>query len=76
MKKLKKTMLCLFACAAFAAAGFAAISPASAVLGGEGCMLDTDCASGEVCTDAKCVPACKSDSDCESGQTCEKQRCG
>jgi len=43
-----------------------------------GCTSDTDCASGETCTDNACVPAasgCTTDADCASGETCTGGAC-
>src|SRR5512135_3537515 len=41
------------------------------------CGQDTDCKSGFVCRQNKCVPRpeCEKESDCPAGKTCEAGRC-
>ena len=44
-----------------------------------GCVVDADCASGEVCQSGQCVrstpPACTSSSQCATGQVCQSGAC-
>jgi hypothetical protein len=40
-----------------------------------GCVVDVDCAGGEVCDDAVCVVVCDADDDCRGGEVCRDDRC-
>lgn len=50
------------------------------------CALDSDCATGQVCSLENgqcfcepamvCIPACQADADCEAGERCDAGHCG
>jgi hypothetical protein len=43
--------------------------------GGSACATLADCAGGQVCLNAQCVPICHATADCSAGQVCEEGIC-